>query len=199
MLPLSLFEAVRDLDLPPGADLDDFHRELTKKRLGTSPTVAAQISRYARLVDQGRVVGAEEFVAVLRLIGRRSDANLVFADAGRRAGRHALRLTSPAARLGRRMLAGRLGQGAGFRLARRAARRVFALELTSQRGTTVGTLSGTLATQATPNGAACGFYGSAVAEILRAFTAFDGAVLHTHCRARSDPECRWQVANGTEV
>ena len=198
MLPLALFEAVRGLDIPPGAELDEFHRELTSKRLGTSPTVAAQIARYTRLVHEGRTVGADEFVAVLRLIGRRNDSHLVFTDGGRRAGRHAVRLTWAAARMGARVLPGRLGEGAGFRLARGAVRRVFAFDLAREGGVLGGRLPGSLATQATPDGAACGFYGSAVAEVLRAFTTFDGAMIHTQCRARRNEVCRWRAATGTE-
>src|SRR5204863_208762 len=63
--------------------------------------------------------------ALLRLVGRRPDADLVFADAGRRAARRAVRrlfvLTRLAARTGPRAL--------GYVAARRAARAVFAGDL----------------------------------------------------------------------
>jgi hypothetical protein len=192
ILPLSLFEAVRDLDVPPGADLDEFHRELVVKRLGTSATVAAQIERYAHLAQAGKRVDAEDFIAVLRLIGRRSDADLVFANGGRLAGRHAVRLTSPAARALRKLLDRRGREQAGFRLARRAARRAFHADLSRSAAVTEVVLPESLATIATPDGAACGFYGSAVAELLRTFTTFDGALFHTQCRSRGDPVCRWR-------
>jgi hypothetical protein len=196
VLLLALFEAVRALDLPPGADLDEFHRELTTKRLGTSPTVAAQIARYDRLVMAREAVDPEELVAVLRLLGRRADARLVFADGGRRAGRHAVRLTSLVARAGRRLLPGRLKEAAGFRLAQRAARRVLGVDVTRNAGVMEAWLRDPAGARATPDGAACGFYGSAIAELLRAFTSFDGAMFHTTCRARGDAVCRWRGAPG---
>jgi hypothetical protein len=37
-------------------------------------------------------------------------------------------------------------------------------------------------------------YGSAVAALLRTFTQFDGALMHSGCRAQGAPECRWQSA-----
>jgi len=196
VLPLALFEAVRVLDLPPGADLDEFNRELTIKRLGTSPTVAAQIARYSRLVDAGDPVDAEELVAVLRLMGRRADAHLVFAAGGRRAGRHAVRLTSLVARAGWRLLPGRARHGVGFRLARAASRRVLGVELSRNGGVPEAWLRIPVGAQATTDGAACGFYGSAIAELLRAFTPFDGAMFHVQCRARGDAACRWRADPG---
>jgi predicted hydrocarbon binding protein len=38
---------------------------------------------------------------------------------------------------------------------------------------------------------ACGFFGAALAELLRTFTDFDGALFHTECRARGATVCRW--------
>lgn len=187
---------MRVLDLPPGADLDEFNRELTIKRLGTSPTVAAQIARYARVVRAGDPVDPEELMAVLRLMGRRADAGLVFADGGRRAGRHAVRRTSVVARTGWRLLPGRVRELAGFRLARVAARRVLGVELVRNAGVPEAWLRTPLGARATPDGAACGFYGSAIAELMRAFTTFDGAMFHTLCCARGDAACRWRAASG---
>lgn len=194
VLPLALFEAVRDLDVPPGADLDEFHRELTVKRLGTSATVAAQIERYVTLVRSGRRVEAEEVVAVLRLIGRRADASLVFAAGGRLAGHRAARLASLGGRVVRRVLGGSPREGVGFRLARGAAKEVLSADLTRAGAVFEAVLRGPLAAAATLDGSACGFFGSAVAELLRAFTTFEGALFHTQCRARGDKECRWSSA-----
>ncbi|HXV86140.1 MAG TPA: hypothetical protein VD793_05560 [Gemmatimonadales bacterium] len=195
-LPLALFEAVRVLDLPPGADLDAFHRELTIKRLGTSPTVVAQISRYTRLAENRDTVPADELVAVLRLMSRRADASLVFADGGRRAGRRAVRLTSMMARGLWRLLPTGARQGLGFRLAASAARRVLGVDLHAGPAGPEATLRQPLGVQATADGAACAFYGSAVAELLRAFTAFDGALFHVQCCARGGVACRWRAVPG---
>src|SRR4051794_41302665 len=66
------------------------------RRLGLSPTVAAQIQRYRGAAERDGSVELDEAVSVLRLVGRRPDAALVFADAGRRAARYATRAQRPA-------------------------------------------------------------------------------------------------------
>src|SRR5437867_3156021 len=73
------------------AVLDELAEEIVVRRLGLSPTVAAQIQRYRQAAERGGAVELDETVSVLRLIGRRVDAHLVFADAGRRAARYAAR------------------------------------------------------------------------------------------------------------
>src|SRR5206468_3164511 len=82
LLPLSLLEAVRDVDTP--ADLDsEFVDELRNKRLGLSDTVYLQIRRYSEAVRKRQRPAHEESVALARLIGRRNDAESVFRAAGR--------------------------------------------------------------------------------------------------------------------
>src|SRR2546423_13270987 len=90
LVPLTILEAIQRLDAPTEDGLEEFHRELAIKRLGMSDTVATQIERFRRLAGRGPGVEMEEAAALFRLAGRRSDAGLVFADAGRRAGRHAI-------------------------------------------------------------------------------------------------------------
>lgn len=194
LLPLALFESLRALDAPPGEDLDEADRELAVRRLGSSRTVVAQIERYRRLASEGRRVDAEEAVAVLRLAGRRSDAALVFADAGRRAGRHAAREVAAPLRAAWLLVPRFARERLGFTLVRRAVHAALGAELSWDGGVPVMTIRDPIAVRATPSGAACGFYGSAVAELLRRFTAFDGAMLHEACGARGDRLCRWRAS-----
>ena len=91
LLPLSLLEAIRNLDTPVEDGLDELAEEIVVRRLGLSPTVAAQIQRYRAAAEKDATVDIDEVVSVLRLVGRRPDATLVFADAGRRASRYAAR------------------------------------------------------------------------------------------------------------
>lgn len=191
IVPLALFESLRDLDAPPG-EPDDVHRDLTVKRLGMSQTVVSQIERYGRLARAERWVAADEVAGVLRLVGRRPDAGLVFADAGRRAGRHAARRIPPSLRAAWRLMPRSLRERLGFSLARSAAR-VLQVQLAREGAVPVATMPELLAVQATPSGAACGFYGSAIAEMLRTFTSFDSALLHEECRARGGARCRWRA------
>src|SRR3989442_270113 len=91
MLTLAVLEAVRNLDTPVEDGLAEFADELLVKRLGLSSTVAMQLTQYEALVRRDAGVDAAHVEALLRLVGRRPDADLVFADAGRRAARRAVR------------------------------------------------------------------------------------------------------------
>jgi hypothetical protein len=197
IVPLALFEAIRLLDLPTDDGLGEFHHEFEAKRLGTNRTVAAQIARYAALARSGKRVDGEEVTALLRLVGRRADAGLVYAEAGRRAGRMAATDVSGMLRLARRVVPLKR-EAVGLALARRAAAEVFAIQVASETDAVVATKEDDVAIHATPNGAACIFFGSGVAELLRIFTNFDGALLHVSCRGRGDHDCRWRTGVSTE-
>ncbi|HEY6854252.1 MAG TPA: hypothetical protein VI139_08390, partial [Gemmatimonadales bacterium] len=95
ILPLAVLEAVRNLDTPVEDGLSEFAEELLVKRLGLSSTVAMQLERYEDLVRRDARVDTGQLEALLRLVGRRPDAELVFADAGRRAARRAARRVFP--------------------------------------------------------------------------------------------------------
>jgi len=194
IIPLALFEAIRSLDSPTDDGLDEFHHELTVKRLGMNRTVQVQIERYDRLTRADKWVEAEEVAALLRLAGRRPDAGLVYTEAGRRAAKLAAARVAPTLR-GLRYL---LPRGFGLYLARRAAAGVFGMTVRRSGDAVEAVRDDPLAMRATPNGAACGFFGSALAELLRAFTPFDGALLHDSCRGRGDQQCHWRAGPPAE-
>ena len=189
IIPLALFEAVRALDLPTDDGLEEFHDELVVKRLGMNRTVAVQIERYGGLARADKREDGEEVVALLRLVGRRADAGLVYAEAGRRAARMAAARVSGVLRLLRHLLPA----GFGMLLARRAVADVLGVALRRDGASVAAAMDGDIALRATPGGAACGFFGSAVAELLRIFTKFDGALLHDACRGRGDGQCHWRA------
>src|SRR5205809_6915843 len=147
IVPLAVLEAVRNLDTPVEDGLSEFAEELLSKRLGLSPTVALQLVQYEAQVRRDAGADPAHVEALLRLVGRRPDADLVFADAGRRAARRAVRrlfvLTRLAARAGPRAL--------GYVAARRAARAVFAGELRRESPVPIARVSHALAVQATPD------------------------------------------------
>src|SRR5437588_553789 len=98
LLPLSLLEAVRDVDTPQGDFEAEFVPELRNKRLGLSETVYAQIRRYAESVRRNQRAESDEVMALARLIGRRPDAEAVFRSAGRFLAYEAYRTISPVTR-----------------------------------------------------------------------------------------------------
>ena len=190
ILPLAVLEAVKNLDTPVEDGLSEFAEELLSKRLGLSPTVAMQLREYEGMVRRDASADAAHVEALLRLVGRRPDADLVFSDAGRRAARRAVRRLFVGSRLAARA-APRLF---GYLAARRAARAVFGGELRRERHVPVARVRHALAVRATPDGAACGLYGAAFAELLRLLVGFEGAMLHVSCRATGGELCEWRAA-----
>jgi hypothetical protein len=188
-IPLSLLEAIRNLDTPLEDGLDELSPEIVSKRLGLSPTVAAQIERYRSDAEKQVPVGEAEAVSVFRLVGRRPDAALVFADAGRRAARYAAR-SAPALL---KVAPGGVGRSMADRAARRAARLAFAAEMKTAAPGAQVRMAAPLSIAAWPGGEACGFYSAAFGELLRTLTGFEGAMRHDACRGRGDPACQWQA------
>ena len=194
LIPLSLLEAIRNLDTPVEDGLDELAEEIAVRRLGLSPTVAAQIQRYRHATEKDSGVDLDEVVSVLRLVGRRADAPLAFADAGRRAARYATRVharpTWTFSRSGARGLARRVAT----RSAAHFARRAFGGELGPVPDGVQVRMAEPLSVRALPDGSACDFYGAAYGELLRRVTGFEGAMLHEHCRGRGDEACVWRTA-----
>ncbi len=190
IVPLAVLEAVKNLDTPVEDGLSEFAEELLSKRLGLSPTVAMQLREYEGMVRRGASADPAHVEALLRLVGRRPDADLVFADAGRRAARRAVRrlffLTRLASRVTPRLF--------GYLAARRAARAVLAGDLKRESHVPVARVEDALALHATPDGAACGLYGAGFTELLRLLVGFEGAMLHVSCRATGGAQCEWRAA-----
>ncbi len=189
---------MRSLDSPSDEEVAEYVDELLKKRLGLSDTVAAQIGRYGALVRGDEPVRAEELEQILRLVSRRTDAALVFADGGRRAARRSLGRISAAGRWAARYLPRALRRRIGFRLARGAAADVFAATLAREGRDGVAVLELPVSVQATPDGAACAFFAAAFAELLRQLMDFEGSMNHSRCRSRGDERCEWRTTPSLE-
>src|SRR5207245_11386400 len=89
IVPLAVLEAVKNLDTPVEDGLTEFAEVLLVKRLGLSPTVELQLAEHELLARKDARVDPSHVAALLRLVGRRPDADLVFAYARRRAHRPA--------------------------------------------------------------------------------------------------------------
>jgi hypothetical protein len=182
IVPLAVLEAVKNLDTPVEDGLTEFADELLVKRLGLSPTVQMQLTEFEELVRKDARVDDAHVEALLRLVGRRPDADLVFADAGRRAARRAVKRMFGIVRM------------FGHAAARRAARAVLGAELAWDQRMPVARVSDPIAIQATPDGAACGFYGAGLVELLRLLVGYEGAMVHVACRARGGTGCEWRAS-----
>lgn len=193
VIPLSLLEAMRNLDTPIDDGLSDLAHEMVTKRLGLSTTVAAQIGRYRNAAARQGTVSMEEAVSIFRLVSRRSDAQLVFADAGRRAARHAARHASRITRTTLRISPRRVQARLGVRAAARLARRALGATLEPAGGLAEARVVDSLADRAEALGIGCAYYGAAFAELLRLLSGFEGAMLHERCRGSGDAACVWRA------
>jgi hypothetical protein len=194
LIPLSLLEALRNLDTPVEDGLDELAEEIVVRRLGLSPTVAAQIQRYRQTAERGGTVDLDEVVSVIRLVGRRPDAPLVFADGGRRAARYAARTRGRSSRTLARMSPKAMARRITLRSVAKLARTIFDGGLNSRPTVVEFKMVAPLSIVALPAGEACLFYGSAYLELLRGLTGFEGALLHESCRSRGDGACLWRTA-----
>jgi len=192
ILPLAVLEAMRHLDSPRDEEAAEYVDEHLKKRLGLSDTVAAQIARYELVARRDQGVSPAELEQILRLVSRRPDATLVFADGGRRAARRAMARLAFSTRWAARHLPRFARRAVGFRAARRCAGEVFGASLAREGRAAVATMADAVSVHATPDGASCAFYAAGISELLRQLVDFDGGMLHPACRARGDAHCEWR-------
>lgn len=191
IIALSVLEAVRAGDHPAGESVTGNQANQEAIRLGSTRSVATQIDRYTLMVRRGVPADPQEVTGLFTLVSRRPDANLLFAEAGRRAGKYAAGAVPVFLRLLPRVLPGSLGRRVSRRLVRGAAKQVFAMDVTlADAGVSAVE---TDRAGADSGGLACGLYGSGLAELLRFFTPFDGACFHISCRARGDAACTWST------
>jgi hypothetical protein len=139
-------------------------------------------------------VELDETVSVLRLIGRRTDASLVFADAGRRAARYAAKTRSRSSRTLVKVSPRGVARRLALRSASRLAKAIFEGELKPRPQAVEVSMMAPISIVALPTGEACAFYGSVYQELLRALIGFEGALLHERCRSRGDDACLWRTA-----
>jgi hypothetical protein len=192
IIPLSLLEAIRNLDTPVEDGLEELAGEMVSKRLGLSPTVAAQITRYQDMARTDGHVTVEEALSVFRLVDRRPDAALIFADGGRRAARHALRAGRFPGKSPVTANPGFVARRMGLRRASAAARRIFGGDLTVKGPVAAGEVSSPLSAVVAQSGKGCGFFGAAFGELLRFQIGFEGVMIHERCRSRGDSVCQWR-------
>jgi hypothetical protein len=192
LIPLSLLEAIRNLDTPLADGLEELAEEIVARRLGLSPTVAAQIQRYREAMDRDAGVALDEVISVFRLVGRRPDAGLAFADAGRRAARYAARASGRPAWTMLRVSPPGWSQRLALRAATKVAGTTFDAELRTGADAPEVRMAHPLSIQAMPDGAACAFYGAAYSELLRWLAGFEGTMIHERCHARGDGLCLWR-------
>lgn len=193
LLPLSLLEAVRNVDTPNDQLDAEYVDELRNKRLGLSDTIYAQIKRHSEAVKRGQRTGQDESVALAKLIGRRPDAEAVFRAAGRYMATQSYRTISPVTRKMMRLLPSAVARPLAFRHAQKIAarylngnvRRVGSfLMVDVPRSITLGTAPGSVG---------CAYYEASLRELLVLLIGAIGAVEHVRCTGRGEGACEWRA------
>jgi hypothetical protein len=192
LLPLSLLEAVRDVDTP--GDLDsEFVDELRNKRLGLSDTVYLQIKRYADAVRKRQRTGQDESVALAKLIGRRPDAEAVFRAAGRYLARESYGTINPFTRKLLRLLPSVLARPLALRRARTVASRYANGTVRRVGGYVLLDVPRSVTLNTAPASIGCAYYEAMLRELLRLLIGGVGSVDHVRCAGRGEGTCEWRA------
>ena len=192
LLPLSLLEAVRNVDTP--GDLDsEFVDELRNKRLGLSDTVYLQIKRYADAVRKRQRTAHDEAVALARLIGRRPDAEAVFRAAGRYLARESYKTINPAARRMLRLLPSVIARPLALRRTRALAARYANGSVRRVGGYVLLDVPRSVTLNTAPGSTGCAYYEAMLRELLGLLVGGIGSVDHVHCAGRSEGTCEWRA------
>ena len=193
LLPLSLLEAVRNVDTPNDQFDAEYVDELRNKRLGLSDTIYAQIKRHNEAVRRGHRISSDEAIALAKLIGRRADAEAVFRAAGAYMARQSYRTISPVTRKLLRLMPSAMARPIAYRRARKIAARYLGgnvrrvgsfLLLEVPRSITLGTAPGAIG---------CTYYESTLKQLLKLLVGSIGAVEHVRCSGRGEGSCEWRA------
>lgn len=193
LLPLSLLEAVRTVDLPEGDLEAEFVAELRNKRLGLSDTVFAQIKRFNEAVRRKQAQSFDEAVGIARLIGRRADAEPVFREAGRYLARQSYRTISPVTRKLTLTLPALLSRPIALRHVRRISARYAAGSVRRVGSTILLEVPKSITLDTAPRQAGCAYYEAALRELMQLLVGGVGAVEHVRCSGRGEGVCQWRA------
>ncbi len=193
LLPLSLLEAVRTVDLPSGEFETEFVHELRNKRLGLSDTIFAQMKRYTEQVRRKQPATAAEAVALATLIGRRPDAEAVFREGGRALARQAYKNISPITRKLMRTLPAILSRPIALRHARRITGRYAGGTIRRVGSSILLEVPNSVTRDTAPKLAGCTYYESALRELMQLLVGGVGAVEHVRCASRAEGTCEWRA------
>lgn len=192
LLPLSLLEAIRSVDTPEGDDTE-YVQELRNKRLGLSDTVHAQIRRYGEALRRSQPISVVEATSLARLIGRRSDAEDIFRNAGRAVAKRMYERVPRATRRMTHVFPALLARPIAFRRMRSA----FSKYLDATLRKTEGNLVLEVKDSATASGSAasegCAFYGAALEELIRLILPGARSVEHARCVKTGARSCEWRA------
>ena len=192
-VPLSLLEAIRDVDSPGGEVETEYVQELRNKRLGLSDTVYAQIRRYSDAVKRNQAIAVTEATGLATLIGRRADAEDIFIAAGRRLAESVYLTISPAMRRTILLVPGFLSRPLALRQLKKLAGRFFNASIRRMGGSVIFAAHDSVSVDCAPGSTGCLYYESALRELLRLMVRGGGPVEHVRCASRGEGACEWRA------
>lgn len=194
LVPLTLLEAVRSVDIPEGDDVEvEYVQEHRNKRLGLSETVIAQIGRYKEAMKRNQPIAVNEPAGIARLIARRADANQIFVRAGTLLATRMYKMIPSSTRQVIHLLPGFVVRPLAFRQLRKAGAKYFAADVRRVGASIVVAVKEPVTAGGTPKGSGCVYYESAVREMLRLLVNGGGMVDHVHCVDRGEDVCEWRA------
>jgi selenocysteine lyase/cysteine desulfurase len=192
IVPLSLLEAVRSVDIPEGDDVE-YVQEHRNKRLGLSDTVIAQIRRYKDAMKRNQAIAVHEASGIARLIGRRADAEGIFVRAGTLVASRMYQMISATTRQIIHLLPGFLARPLAFRQLRKAAEKYFGASVRRVGASIVFGVKDSVTFGSAPRAIGCLYYESALREMLKLLVNGGGMIDHVHCREKGDDSCEWRA------
>jgi predicted hydrocarbon binding protein len=194
IVPLSLLEAVRSVDIPEGEDIDvEYVQEHRNKRLGLSDTVIAQIRRYKDAMKRNQPIAIHEAAGISRLIGRRPDAESIFTRAGTIVANRIYQLISATRRQIIHLLPGFLARPLAFRQVKKAGEKYLGASVRRVGASIVVGVKESVTFETAPKGIGCLYYESALRELLKLLVNGGGMIDHVHCRERGEDICEWRA------
>jgi len=194
IVPLSLLEAVRSVDIPEGEDVDvEYVQEHRNKRLGLSDTVIAQIRRYKDALKRNQPIAIHEASGISRLIGRRPDAESIFTRAGSIVANRIYQMISTTRRQIIHLLPGFLARPLAFRQVKRAGEKYLGASVRRVGASIVVGIRESVTFETAPKGIGCLYYESALRELLKLLVNGGGMIDHVHCRERGEDICEWRA------
>ena len=192
IVPLSLLEAVRSVDIPEGDDVE-YVQEHRNKRLGLSDTVIAQIRRYKDAMKRNQQIAVHEASGIARLIGRRADAEGIFVRAGALVAARMYQMISATTRQVIHLLPGFLARPLAFRQLRKAAEKYFGASVRRVGASIVFGVKDSVTFGTAPRAIGCLYYESALREMLKLLVNGGGMIDHVHCREKGEDSCEWRA------
>lgn len=194
IVPLSLLESVRSVDIPEGEDVDvEYVQEHRNKRLGLSDTVIAQIRRYKEAMKRNQPIAIDEASGIARLIGRRSDAEGIFVRAGDIVANRVYEMISATRRQIIHLLPGFLARPLAFRQVKKAGGRYFGASVRRVGASIVFGVKESVTLGSAPRALGCLYYESALRQMLKLLVNGGGMIDHVRCREKGEDTCEWRA------